>query len=367
MAISNYNLKGKKLFEVYINGSDLRGKRVQMRKRGVTSLKKAEDLEFEFNRELARIREEDIHLRWSEWFPECIKIMKTMCEPSTIYSCEKISAKWIHQHWNSKELRSITKMDVHELLFEKMTDDEATMHTRKGVLKIAKRIFQVAIDTGKLDRNPCQGMMVKVPETDMKVLSNEEAQLLLKEARTTNHRFYQIWVMALFTGMRSGELFALRWTDVDLDSKSIHVVRSWNSKNGMKSTKNQKTRIVPMGNELLGFLKKLKLERSQEEFVLPRLIEWERGEAARVLKAFCQSIKITEIRFHDLRATFITNLLCQGESLVRVMAIVGHADMETTNVYVRKAGIELKGGTDKLGYKVPLESDGKLLQLVKGP
>ena len=37
---------------------------------------------------------------------------------------------------------------------------------------------------------------------------------------------------------------------------------------------------------------------------------------------------------------------------VRVMAIVGHEDMETTNVYVRKAGIELVGGTEKLGYKV---------------
>lgn len=365
MAISNYTLNGKKLFEVYINGSDLRGKRVQMRKRGVTSLKKAEDLEFEFNRELARIREEDIHLRWGEWFPECIKIMKTMCEPSTIYSCEKIAGKWLHDHWNSKELRSISKIDVHDLLYEKMLDDEATMHTRKSVLKIAKRIFQVAIDTGKLDRNPCQGMMVKVPETDMKVLSNTEAQLLLKEAQLTDHRFYPVWIVALFTGMRSGELFALKWTDVDMESRSVHVSKSWSSKNGLKSTKNQKTRVVPMGDELSGFLKKLKLERGQEEFVLPRLTEWERGSAAKVLKKFCRSIQITEIKFHDLRATFITNLLSQGESLVRVMAIVGHADMDTTNVYVRKAGIELKGGTDKLGYKVPNESEGKVLKLVQ--
>jgi integrase len=365
MAITNYVLNGKKLFEVYVNGSDLRGKRVQKRKRGITSLKKAEDLEFEFDRELARIREEDIHLRWGEWFPECMNIMKTTCEPSTIYSCEKITGKWIHKHWASKELRSIQKMDVHDLLYEKMPDDEATMFTRKSVLKIAKRIFQVAIDTGKLDRNPCQGMMVKCPETEMKVLSNTEAQLLLKEARANNHRFYPVWLLALFTGMRSGELFALKWTDVDLDARSVHVVRSWNSKNGLKSTKNQKNRIVPMGDELTGFLKKLKLERGQEEFVLPRLAEWERGSAAKVLKEFCRMIGITVIRFHDLRATFITNLLTQGESLVRVMAIVGHADMETTNEYVRKAGIELKGGTDKLGYKVPLEADGKVLQMVK--
>jgi integrase len=120
-----------------------------------------------------------------------------------------------------------------------------------------------------------------------------------------------------------------------------------------------------MGDELSGFLKRLKLERGQEEFVLPRLIEWQRGGAARVLREFCKAIGITKIRFHDLRATFITNLLTQGESLARVMAIVGHADIETTNRYLRKAGIELKGGTDKLGYSVPNESGAKVLQMNK--
>jgi hypothetical protein len=45
------------------------------------------------------------------------------------------------------------------------------------------------------------------------------------------------------------------------------------------------------------------------------------------------------------------------------MAIVGHSDMETTNVYLRKAGIELKDGTDRLGYKVPKEVSVRIYQL----
>ena len=364
MAIKGYTLKGKKLFEVYVHGSDLRGKRIQMRKRGITSIKKAEDLEFEFERELARIREEDIHLRWGEWFLECMSILKAVSEPSTIYTYDRTCQKWVNKIWENREIRSIAKSDVHDLLYEKMPE-EVTMHTRKHTLKVIKRFFQVAVDNGKLDRNPCQGMMVKVPETEMKVLSNSEVEILLREAKITNHRFYPVWVMALFTGMRSGELFALKWTDIDFESKSVRVVRNWNSKNGFKSTKNQKNRVVPMGDELFNYIRKLKLERGQEEFVLPRLCEWQRGDAAYVLKDFCKSLGITEIRFHDLRATFITNLLAQGEALVRVMAIVGHSDMETTNEYVRKAGIALQGGTDKLGYKVPIESDSKVLQMVR--
>lgn len=45
------------------------------------------------------------------------------------------------------------------------------------------------------------------------------------------------------------------------------------------------------------------------------------------------------------------------------MAIVGHSDMETTNIYLRKAGIELKNGTDKLGYKIPREVSAQIYQL----
>jgi len=47
------------------------------------------------------------------------------------------------------------------------------------------------------------------------------------------------------------------------------------------------------------------------------------------------------------------------------MAIVGHADMETTNVYLRQAGVEIQGGTDKLGYKLPNDQAAQVLQLVR--
>ena len=73
MAIKSYTSKGKKLFEVYVNGFNSRGKRIQMRKRGVESITKAKDLEFEFERELALHKNAEVHLRWSEWYFECKK------------------------------------------------------------------------------------------------------------------------------------------------------------------------------------------------------------------------------------------------------------------------------------------------------
>lgn len=361
MAIRTIIKDGKKLFEVYVNGFNARGTRVQRKRSNIETLRKAEVIEFELKRELAILKESKVDPIWEEWAEECLNIMKVTYRPSTLYSYQKTLDKWVNKHFKGKELKDITRLEIHNLVYE-LIPKETSMHTRKYVLKIVKRVFQMAVDHDKLDRNPCNGMMVKVPETEKKVLTNKEVEIFLNEAKVTNHRFYPIWVMALFTGMRSGELYALRWTDIDLDNRTISVSKAWNSKNGFTSTKNQKARIVPISAELLSFLKELKLKRSREEHVLPHPKEWTRGEAAKVLKQFCKAIQITEIRFHDLRATFITNLLARGESLARVMAIVGHADMETTNVYLRKAGIELKDGTEKLGYKLPSISAENIIQ-----
>lgn len=68
-------------------------------------------------------------------------------------------------------------------------------------------------------------------------------------------------------------------------------------------------------------------------------MEWEHGEQARVTREFCASIGVTEVKFHDLRATFITNLF---------------------------AGVDVQGATEKLGYTLPSEvSDGRALSIVR--
>ena len=362
MAIKKYIDNNKINYEVYVHGQDPRGKRIQWRRSGIETLRQAQVTEFELKRKLAQIKEDKVAIRFHEWVTECLSIMKLSYRPSTLYSYETTIRKWLVNPWRDRDLKSISKQDVYSLLFDDLSV-KATVHTRKYVLKIIKRIFQMAVDHGHLDRNPAQGLLIKVPEPDKTVLTPSEVKTLLTEAKLTNHRFFPIWVVALFTGMRSGELYALKWSDVDLENKIIHVGRSWSSKNGYTSTKNQKTRVVPISPELLQFLREWKLKQIQTDFVLPHLQEWTRGDAAEVLRGFCKSLGITPIRFHDLRATFITNLLTRGESLARVMAIVGHADIDTTNVYLRLAGVDLKGATDKLDFAIPTEQTATILRL----
>ncbi|MDZ4676317.1 MAG: site-specific integrase [Oligoflexia bacterium] len=367
MAIRTYEENGKKLYEVYVNGIDASGVRIQRKRRGIDTLRKAQSIEFELKRELAVSRDEKKAHLWPDWFDVCMTRMKYDCRPSTIINYTLTVGKWAHPQWKNLELGAITKAQVYELVFEQ-SPGLKTPNAKKNLLKMVKRIFQMAIEEGILDRNPCIGITIKIPELDQKVLTNAEAEIFLKEAKAVNHRFYPIWVMALLTGLRSGEMYALRWTDIDFDARLISITRQWTSKGGFGPTKSRLNRVVPVSEDLLKFLKELKLQRaSEDEFVLPHLREWTDGEQARVTRDFCAAVGVTPVKFHDLRATFITNLLARGESLARVMSVVGHNELKTTNGYLRRAGVEVVGATEKLGYKLPVENAGaKVLSIIKG-
>lgn len=363
MAIRSYMKDGKKLFFVEIKARDLEGKQIYRSRQGITSERKAEDVEFELKKEVEALANQKPILNWEKWLDIFLEAMKIRFKPSTLYSYDKCLKKHVSPIWKDRDISSIQKADVYKLVHEQMPAD-TTLHTRKSTLKLIRRSLEHAVHEGILSRNPCAGLFIKVTPIEQKVLNGNEVDLLLKEGRVSNHPFYPVWVFGLESGMRSGEMFCLLWTDIDFESRLIHVSKSWSSKNGIKTTKSGRSRVIPISDDLLQFLKELKLKSDPESVhVLPRLTEWARGDQAKVLRAFCKSIGVTAIRFHDLRATFITNLLAQGVSLARVMAIVGHNQIDTTNVYLRKAGVDLKGVTNQLGYSIPHQEEGQVLRL----
>lgn len=195
----------------------------------------------------------------------------------------------------------------------------------------------------------------KLPE----ILTLEEVRKLIAEAKAHDHPWYPIWVTALLTGMRSGELNALLWTDVDLDNDRIFVTKSYNSRfKIVKGTKAKYWRNVPISTELKGFFLNLKAANPESEHVLPRFWHWDRGEQASIIRAFCDEIGIKSIKFHTLRACFATQLLGSGVSSIRVQKICGWKDLKTMERYIRLAGVDEKGATENLKI---LKSDTEVM------
>lgn len=354
--IKCYEKNSRKYYEVYVAARDTSGKLVAKRRRNIRSEREAKDVEFAFKTELKAVVDVAKSMSWSQWHTKFLERNALTYKNSTLRNYDFYLSKYIPAGWKNKPINEITSDDVRQMLVD--SSSRLGLVSQKNILKMLRMIFNTAMIEGLIDRLPTDVIIIKTPTTIKKVLTSSQVEILLKNAKETNHSFYPIWVVAVMTGMRSGEMFALKWENIDFETMNISVSEQWTSKDGYHELKTADWRIVPMSRPLRDYLQEYRRGvAGTREFVLPHLQAWEHGEQAAVLRQFCECIGIPQVRFHDLRATFITNLLAQGVPLVKVMSIVGHKKMETTDVYLRLAGVEIKGVTEALGYQLPETAD----------
>lgn len=373
----------KKAYEVQVSFNDPSGKRIQRKtkfldpesqKRILTeSAAKKFEAEFRFQMiQEAKSKLED--LTFSEFHQMFLAERKQSLKLSTMSQYDGDLLKWLPSDFLTKRIRGIRPEDLSEIIFEWLPKvcPKVSAHKQKKVLKTLKTIFRDAAEKGYINRVPVTGgLKIKVPATQEKVLNMEEVAILLEHSRKTNNPFYYPWALAVHTGMRAGELYALRWNDIDLVNKVITVSRQWTNKDGYHETKTNIIRVLPISTHLLSVLLELKelgpysevlkgLNGSEvrvDDLVLPRLKEWKYGQASTHTREVCRQLGIQEVKFKDLRATFITSLLIRGQSVANVMALAGHLKLDTTQRYVRLAAVQLRGATDMLDYKIRSDRD----------
>lgn len=352
MAIRKVVLNGKSQYEVIVKVRDKTGRQVTRRRRWFDSEREARKIEVEL---LIDIQGFKSKVTWRKWIPHVLEKYRVEYRNSTCRNYKHCLSKWFNPVWDDKFLDEIKPSDVHHVIHENCAG--VSSYTRRGLLKIVKRVFNIAIEEGLIVRNPAVGIKVRCAEANQAVLNKNEIDILLREAKRQDHRFFPHWTLALLTGMRSGELYSLRWTDVDFVTSKININRAWTRHNGEGPTKTAKNRIYPISGECRNFLEELKAKSGAAEFVLPRMWEWDQGEQAKLLKQFCQEIGVTPVKFHDLRATFITQMLNNGAPLSKVMAIVGHSSLKTTQGYLRLSGKDIEGATEDLKIQVPRDEE----------
>ena len=146
-----------------------------------------------------------------------------------------------------------------------------------------------------------------------------------------------IFLTAAFTGLRMGELLALRWRDVDFAGSAIRV-RSSFAGGALTTPKSGKVRSVPMAPEVASALAKLSDRgrwRGDDDLVFVGVLgSYLDGSALR--RRFDVAVKaagIRPLRFHDLRHTFGTRMIAKAD-IRRVQEWMGHADVQTTMKYL---------------------------------
>jgi integrase len=283
----------------------------------------------------------------------------------TITSIQVCTMAHTSEVWGNRLIDTITRDEV--LTIHKQTVGGKSQGHQKYMLKCFRLIFKFALEKGYVNKSPVPLMKFKDGSKIMPVLNESQIRKLLQLSRQLSSQWYYHWALALYTGMRNGELYALDWKNVDLSGGVIYVKEAWDSKNGFKPfTKSHWDRVVSIVPELMIVLKELKLQSKGSSFVLPRLVEWDRGNQAIELRKFLVGAGLPEVRFHDLRASWATLLLSKGVEAIKLMSMGGWRDYKTMMVYIRKAGIDIRGGTDVLNLHDPLEKGGQLLNFFSG-
>jgi integrase len=362
--IKQFMDKGQTCFTVQAYGHDRYGKQVRRRRvlKGVTK-SAACKLERELNFELQQLKQgfSFAGLTYDEFlFKEFYPYVDEHF-PTEYDNLKATLNKWA-KPVQYLRLESVNPTDIKEILDS--ATEELAVSTVKKIRSFLHRSFEFAVQGG-LKSNPVASVKVdqkNCREKDPGVLTKEEVNILLAKAKILKATWADIWAFGIFTAMRSGEMYALLRQDIDLDNKLISVTKSFNKKIGVKSTKSGRNRRVPIADKLVPIIQKYMLG-PKDEPLLPRPYEWKKGNQAKILREFCTGIGITPIKFHDLRATAITHLFIQGASIAEVQAIVGHVDIKTTQRYLRLAGVDVAGVTNKLDFTLPSERINNVVNL----
>lgn len=269
--------------------------------------------------------------------------------------------------FGSKRVETITSNDVQKWRdkFARETDEDGEpLRARKTVNKIVTQlhaVFEHAMDRYELLVNPVAKVKRLRESNDparYDFFSPEEIDLLVAAAAAGKHRDPSrpavsdveqalrsledeqdaaIYLTAALSGLRRGELLALRWADVDFEQSSIRVYEGY-SANVTGKTKSRKSRTVPMVDKVAVALKGVKQRgfltgKTNLVFVSRERTNVDGSALRRRYIATLDAAGLRQLRFHDLRHTF-GSLAINVASIVQVQAWMGHADIKTTMRYL---------------------------------
>lgn len=357
--------------------------RAQKRINGLTSEREARTKEKQLIRELSdRVTMlENKGLTWGEviarWVRHHELYPSKKYVQTTIVDYESILRNWT-QPWLKRVASELNRGDGREI-DRQAADSGKSAKFRKQLKGVINTIYTWGIEerliTG-VHESPVYGLEVEVDREEKRpeILTQDEMRTLLRKAKEQRHGWYPVWVAAVLTGCRSGELHQLTRGDLEIISREqaieedqkpfekrryglLRVRRSWSARVRKSGpTKAGYWRTVPVSSEFYWFLvHDLNVESMKsEDFLLPRFWEWDQGGQAAILRGFCQANRLPSVKFHTLRACFATQLISSGVPATIVMKICGWKDMKTMQRYIRLAGIDEGGATEILRF-IPTE------------
>lgn len=235
------------------------------------------------------------------------------------------------KNYTNKDLISLKKEDIKDFL----DNVEATARTKAHYLTVFNSFYKYLVFMDKIKSNPCDG--IKAPKLEKKLptyLTNEEIAKLfnIRLTKPVDYRNKAILEVMYATGARISEVINLELNQIDFEECIIRVVG-----------KGKKERIIPLDDVAIDALDNyinnyrpflIKNETCNYVFLNKNGKKISRQMIFKILKNLANKAGITkEISPHTLRHSFASNLLNNGADLRVIQELLGHENLETTEIY----------------------------------
>jgi len=232
-------------------------------------------------------------------------------------------------------MNKFTQNDLNEFVLEMKRKEYGPSSINKNIA-LLKGALNFAKDNGDIEN-----IKLNFPNFSSKTRTTFwtklEVEKFLSSAKKCH--FYNLYIVALNTGMRKGELLALTWDKIDFLRGLILVNDSLDSKKRVVPTKGRKETWLPLNDVALTALKKQR-ELSQCDVVFTEANKSTFMYPSHLNKYFnnvVASAGIKKIRFHDLRHTFASHFVMNGGNLYTLKTLLTHSSVTTSERYAHLA------------------------------
>jgi integrase len=282
--------------------------------------------------------------RWEAW-------AATQVSAKTLERYAELTAHHIRPHLGASRIQRLKTVNLAELYgkLQKPKPDGAGLAPRTigHVHRLLHRVFSHAVKWGVVITNPVAAAEPpRVQRTEIEILAPDQIKVVLQALR--GRRLYGVALTGLATGMRRGEIVALRWGDIELAAGKIRVERSLEQTNAGLTFKEPKTRAgrrtVSIPSSVVAELQNHWREQQQrrlalgmgkagaEDLVFPRWdgSPWPPDRLSSTWAKTVSTLKLPRVTFHALRHTHASQLIAAGLDVVTVSRRIGHSNPTVT-------------------------------------
>ena len=294
----------------------------------------------------------------AEWYHTYIfEFRKNDLKPSTFERYYSIYKNYIlNSPLANIKLVDLRTVDIQKYYNKLLSVDNKTPSIVSTINRYVTTVLLEAVKQGIIKK--AYSTLVKIPKveynSDYSVLSLDDQRKFIKAIQ--NHKFKVLFLTALGTGLREGELLALKWSDIDFIENTVSVSKTIKrvpiiEKDGSRKYKiieqepktKSSIRIVPLPDNIVSELEKYKSKQNIEKMKNRDIYNdmnyvfadkfgnpLESKRPNRNFQSVLKSIDITPIKFHSLRHTYATRLFEQNVPIKTVQKLMGHKDSSTT-------------------------------------